>query len=185
MPVSMEDLKTLAARANALGVGIRRGFSVEWIDFSEDGVSVGAGDRIFHGHWLVGCDGGRSTGRKTAGFAFVGTEPEFTGSSVEVELADAHLLSPGRHYTRAGMFTFTPPGTIAMVAFDGGAFRRNAPVTLDHVQAVLREISGINVVVKALRPGGTDPLRPFSRQFLVPRCRPAAVTTLTPLLALS
>ena len=47
--------------------------------------------------WLVGCDGGRSTVRKQGGFEFVGTEPEFTGYSVQVEIADPSILPLGRH----------------------------------------------------------------------------------------
>ena len=46
--------------------------------------------------WLVGCDGGRSTVRKAAGFEFTGTDPEFTGYSVQAELDDPAVLKPGR-----------------------------------------------------------------------------------------
>ncbi|MGL4286443.1 MAG: FAD-dependent monooxygenase, partial [Phreatobacter sp.] len=91
------------------------------------------------------------TVRKAAGFAFAGTEPEFTGYSVDVELADPDQLSPGRHYTPSGMYTYARPGTIAMVAFDGGAFHRSQAITLDHVQAVLRQVSGTEVTVTALK----------------------------------
>jgi 2-polyprenyl-6-methoxyphenol hydroxylase-like FAD-dependent oxidoreductase len=70
---------------------------------------------------------------------------------VEVDVAEADELDRGRHYTPAGMYTFTPPGTIAMVEFDGGAFHRAVPVTLEHVQAVLRRVSGSAITVTALR----------------------------------
>jgi 2-polyprenyl-6-methoxyphenol hydroxylase-like FAD-dependent oxidoreductase len=151
MAVDLETLESvLAARASAMGVEIRRGFGVEHVDPSDDDVSVRAGGETFRGRWLVGCDGGRSTVRKATGFEFVGTDPEFTGYSVEVEMADPDRLRPGRHYTPTGMYTFTPPGTIAMVAFDGGAFHRTEPMTLDHVQAVLRRISGTDVTVTAV-----------------------------------
>ena len=43
------------------------------------------------------------------------------------------------------------PGTIAMVDFDGGARHRADPITRDHVEAVLRRISGTDVAVTALR----------------------------------
>jgi 2-polyprenyl-6-methoxyphenol hydroxylase-like FAD-dependent oxidoreductase len=100
---------------------------------------------------LVGCDGGRSTVRKHGGFEFVGTDPEFTGYSVQVELADPGQLPSGRHYTPTGMYTYQMPGTIAMVDFDGGAYHRTQPISLDHVQAVLRRVSGTDVIVTALR----------------------------------
>ncbi len=38
-----------------------------------------------------------------------------------------------------------------MVAFDGGAFHRTRPITLAHVQEVLRRISGTDVTITALR----------------------------------
>ncbi|PVX70719.1 FAD-dependent oxidoreductase [Paraburkholderia unamae] len=156
MAVDMESLETaLAARAHALGVEIRRGLAVEGFDQSGDGVSVHAGGETFHARWLVGCDGGRSTVRKAGGFAFAGTDAEFTGYCVEVELAQPDLLEPGRHYTPTGMYTFARPGTIAMVDFDGGAFHRTRSITLDHVQAVLRRISGIDVTLTALHLAAT------------------------------
>jgi 2-polyprenyl-6-methoxyphenol hydroxylase-like FAD-dependent oxidoreductase len=152
MAVEMEYLESaLAARASAMGVEIRRGLGVEDLDQSDEDVTIRAGGETFRGRWLVGCDGGRSTVRKAAGFEFVGTDPEFTGYSVEVEIADPDKLRLGRHYTPTGMYTYSRPGTIAMVEFDGGAFHRTRPITLDHVQAVLRRISGAEVTVTALR----------------------------------
>ncbi|MFM0200138.1 FAD-dependent monooxygenase [Paraburkholderia fungorum] len=152
MAVEMEHLESvLATRAIASGVEIRRGLGVDGFDQSEEDVTVRAGDEIFRGRWLVGCDGGRSTVRKAGGFEFVGTDPEFTGYSVQVEMADPDKLNPGRHYTATGMYTYQKPGTIAMVDFDGGASHRAEPITLDHVQAVLRHISNTDVTVTALQ----------------------------------
>ncbi|MBB3426148.1 2-polyprenyl-6-methoxyphenol hydroxylase-like FAD-dependent oxidoreductase [Rhizobium sp. BK312] len=152
MMVEMESLETiLAARAEAMGVEISRGFGVESFEQSDEGVSVCAGGETFRGHWLVGCDGGRSIVRKAGGFEFVGTDPEFTGYSADVEIADPGKLQTGRHYTATGMYTFSPPATIAMVDFDGGAFHRTQPITLEHVQSVLRRISVTEVTLTALK----------------------------------
>jgi 2-polyprenyl-6-methoxyphenol hydroxylase-like FAD-dependent oxidoreductase len=152
MVVAMEDLEcALAARASAMGVEIRRGLGVENFDQSAEDVTIRAGDETFRGRWLVGCDGGRSTVRKAGGFEFVGTDPEFTGYSVEVEVTDPDKLPLGRHYTPTGMYTYSRPGTIAMVDFDGGDFHRIQPITLEHVQAVLRRISGADVTLTALQ----------------------------------
>ena len=137
-------------RATAMGVKITRGCGVEDFEQTDDEVTVRAGAETFRGRWLVGCDGGRSMVRKTAGIGLTGTDPEFTGYSVQVELAGPEKLVPGRHYSAMGMYTYAPPGTIAMVDFDGGAFHRTNPITHDHVQAVLRKISGIDVTVAAL-----------------------------------
>jgi len=156
MAVAMQDLESaLAARASAMGVEIRRGFGVEDLDQSGEEVTIHAGGETFRGHWLVGCDGGRSTVRKACGFEFVGTDPEFTGYSVEVDMADPDKLCLGRHYTPAGMYTYSRPGTIAMVDFDGGTFHRTQPITLEHVQAVLRRISGTDVTLTALQLAAT------------------------------
>jgi len=66
-------------------------------------------------------------------------------------MADPDKLVPGRHYTPTGMYTYQQPGTIAMVDFDGGAFHRTRPITREHVQAVLRHISGTDVTLTALQ----------------------------------
>ena len=140
----------LTERAEASGVEIRRGETVESFAQTGESVVVQAGGHASRGRWLVGCDGARSTVRKAAGIAFAGTEPEFTGYSVQAALAGADVLEPGRHYTAQGMYLFTPPGTIAMADFDGGAFHRTAPITREHIEAVLRRISGTDVTVATL-----------------------------------
>lgn len=162
LAVEMEHLEAvLAARAGAMGAEIRRGVGVEGFDQTQDELTVRAGGETFRGRWLVGCDGGRSLVRKAGGFEFTGTDPEFTGYSVDIELADPDALPLGRHYTPTGMFTYARPGTVAMVEFDGGAFHRVQPITLDHVQAVLRRVSGVEVVVTALKLATTWTDRAF------------------------
>jgi 2-polyprenyl-6-methoxyphenol hydroxylase-like FAD-dependent oxidoreductase len=152
MATTMEHIETvLSARAQTAGVEIWRGAGVESFDQSADSVTVRTAGKTFKGRWLVGCDGGRSTVRKAGGFEFTGTEPEFTGYSVEVELADLDKLAIGRHYTATGMYTYQAPGTVAMVDFDGGAFHRTEAVTLDQVQSVLRRVSGTDTTVTNLR----------------------------------
>ncbi|MGX1786220.1 FAD-dependent monooxygenase [Bosea sp. NPDC055332] len=161
MAVEMEALETaLATRANAMAAEIRRGLGVTEIDQSDEEVAIRAGKEVFRGRWLIGCDGGRSTVRKAGGFEFSGTEPEFTGYSVDVILADPESLPAGRHYTPTGMYTYARPGTIAMVDFDGGAFHRRQ-ITLEHVQAVLRRVSGTDVTLAALRLATTWTDRAF------------------------
>jgi 2-polyprenyl-6-methoxyphenol hydroxylase-like FAD-dependent oxidoreductase len=151
MASTMEHVESvLAARAIAMGVEIRRGMSLQDVEQSTAGVTVHAGGETFRGLWLVGCDGGRSTVRKVGGFEFVGTNPEFTGYSVQVELKDPDSLASGRHYTATGMFTYQKPDIIAMIDFDNGAFHRTKPISLGHVQKVLRHISGTDVTLTAL-----------------------------------
>jgi len=152
---------TLAARAGMMGVEIRRGVEVEDFEQSADEVAIRAGGQTVRARWLVACDGGRSTVRKAGRFAFTGTEPEFTGYSVQVELADPEKLRIGRHYTPTGMYFQSRPGTIAMVEFDGGALHRTQPVTLELVQAVLRRVSCTDVTLTSLNLATTWTDRAF------------------------
>jgi 2-polyprenyl-6-methoxyphenol hydroxylase-like FAD-dependent oxidoreductase len=152
MMVTLDVLETvLAARARAMGVEIRYGAGVEGFEQSEEAVTVRAGGAVFRGRWLVGCDGARSVVRKAGGFGFMGTEPEFTGYSAMVELADPDALRPGRHQTPAGMYSYARPGTLALAEFDGGSSHRAGPITRDQIEAVLRRVSGTDVRLTALR----------------------------------
>lgn len=162
MASEMAYLETvLAARAAEMGVEIRRGTAVEGVEQLVDGVLVHTPGGTCRAQWLVGCDGGRSRVRKACGFGFSGTEPEFTGYSAHVELVDAGLLAPGRHYTAGGMYTYQQPGILAMADFDGGAFHRTEPITREHIQAVLQRISGTSVCVASLRFAATWTDRAF------------------------
>jgi 2-polyprenyl-6-methoxyphenol hydroxylase-like FAD-dependent oxidoreductase len=152
----MEELESvLVRRAEALGVGIKRGLAVTGFHQTADGVTVQSGDQSFQGKWLVGCDGSRSVVRKAGGFEFSGTEPEFTGYSAQVDIADPEKLRSGRNLTPTGMYFQSQPGYLVMVEFDGGAAHRNEPVTLEHVQEVLRRISNTDVTIKALHAATT------------------------------
>ena len=146
------ELETvLARRVEALGVTIRRGLPITDFQQTGDGVTVHSGDQSFKGKWLVGCDGSRSIVRKTGGFEFAGTEPEFTGYSTQVDIADPEKLSPGRNVTPTGMYLQSQPGYLVIQEFDGGAFHNSdKPITLEHVQAVLRRVSNTDVTISAL-----------------------------------
>jgi 2-polyprenyl-6-methoxyphenol hydroxylase-like FAD-dependent oxidoreductase len=154
--VEMEHIeRVLATHALAVGVEIRRGCGVDGFDVTDDEVTVHAGEQRLRARWLVGCDGGRSTVRKRGGFEFVGTDPELTGYSVQADLADPEKLALGRHYTLTGMYTQWRPGSLGIADFDGGAFHRTRPITREHVQAVLRRVSGTDVTVTAVNLAST------------------------------
>lgn len=145
----LEAVETLLSeRASKLGVDIRRGVTVSAVAQHGQSVAAHAGAEVHEARWLVGCDGGRSTVRKLAGFDFVGTEPQFTGYTMRATLADPERLRTGFHPTRSGMYLRLPgDGHIAMMDFDGGRFDRSQPLTRDHLQAVLRRVSGIDVTI--------------------------------------
>ncbi|MEJ0103815.1 MAG: FAD-dependent monooxygenase [Bacteroidota bacterium] len=148
----MKELETvLCRRAEALGVKIRRGLAVTDFHQTGDGVIVQSGDQSFQSKWLVGCDGSRSAVRKAGGFEFAGTEPEFTGYTTQLDIADPEKLSPGRNVTATGMYMQSQPGYVIIQDFDGGAFHNSEkPITLEHVQEVLRRVSNTDVTLTAL-----------------------------------
>ena len=148
----MQELETvLTHRATSLRVTIRRGLALTDFQQTRDGVTVQAGDQSFQCKWLVGCDGSRSAVRKAGGFEFAGTEPEFTGYSAKVDIADPAKLKPGRNVTQTGMYLQSQPDYVIIQDFDEGAFHNSGkPVTLDHVQEVLRRISNTDVTLTAL-----------------------------------
>ncbi len=153
----MAELESvLARRAEALGVGIKRGLAITNFHQTEDRVTVRAGDQSFESKWLVGCDGSRSVVRKAGSFQFAGTEPEFTGYSIQVDIADPEKLKPGRNQTATGMYLQSQPGFVIIQDFDGGSFHNSEkPITLEHVQEVLRRISNTDVTLKALQVATT------------------------------
>lgn len=148
----IQELETvLTRRAEALGAEIRRGFAITGFHQTANGVTVQSGDQSFQGKWLVGCDGSRSIVRKAGGFEFAGTEPEFTGYTVQLDIADPEKLSPGRNMTATGMYLQSQPGYVVIQDFDNGAFHNSEkPVTLEHVQEVLRRVSNTDVTISAL-----------------------------------
>jgi len=148
----MEELETvLVRRAESLGVEIRRGLAITGFHQTGDGVIVQSGNHSFNGKWLVGCDGSRSVIRKAADFEFAGTEPEFTGYTAKVDIADSEKLKSGRNVTPTGMYLQSQPGYLMIQDFDGGAFHDSGkPIRLEHVQEVLRRVSNTNVTISSL-----------------------------------
>jgi 2-polyprenyl-6-methoxyphenol hydroxylase-like FAD-dependent oxidoreductase len=159
-PVDQQAVEAmLADRARALGIEVRRECDVTGFVQREDGVDVEwtspeGGGRI-RCAYLVGCDGGRSPIRKLAGFDFPGTPPTMTMYTAVVEIDHPeHLLPSGWRRTSGGVFSYGPfPGRLFMLDFSGPPENRDAPVTREEIEAVLRRISGTDVRVKALESG--------------------------------
>ena len=126
--VSLEKL--LARRAGDLGISIRRGVSVTAFSQADDTVTIHTSAGTVRAAWLIGCDGGRSTVRKLAGFAFPGTPPEITAYSAMVQITDPGTLKPGWNRTPAGVYVYGPgPNRVLVVEFKGPPADRDAPVT--------------------------------------------------------
>lgn len=150
--VTLEAIESLLAeRAEELGVELRLGAAVTDVTQASDHVTVHVGEEILQAKWVVGCDGGRSTVRKRAGFDFPGTDPQLTGTIAMAEFADPEKLRPGWNITPQGMYVNGPvPGRVSVVDFDGGAAARENTITLESFQETLRRVSGTDVTVTAL-----------------------------------
>jgi 2-polyprenyl-6-methoxyphenol hydroxylase-like FAD-dependent oxidoreductase len=150
----LDLVEILAARALALGAEIRRGTPLTGLAAEADGVAVRAGDDQVTASWLVGCDGGRSTVRRLAGFEFPGTDAEFTGRIATLTLADpADLPLCGWTRTAAGSYTHGPAGRVHVVEYGPEPADRHAPVTAGELEAGLRRVTGRPVRVTALAAG--------------------------------
>ncbi len=147
--IAQQDLEDiLAAHATGLGVEIRRGVAVTGL---EEGV-VRTSEGPLAAGWLVGCDGGRSTVRKFAGFGFPGVDPVFTGRQAIVEMTGAEGLVRGDwqrgeagSYVVGGWGTEEAPRihTVEFVPPEDG----RAEVTAEELQASLRRVSGVDVTI--------------------------------------
>jgi 2-polyprenyl-6-methoxyphenol hydroxylase-like FAD-dependent oxidoreductase len=72
-----------------LGIPVHRGVDATGFTQDETGVEVTLSDgRSIHAQYLVGCDGGRSIIRKTAGIAFPGSDPTVSHLLAELEVSE-------------------------------------------------------------------------------------------------
>lgn len=160
-PVDQHSIEAmLAERVQALGIEVRRGCDVTGVVQQDDGVEVawisdtGAGQ--LRCCWLIACDGGRSSIRKMTGFDFPGTPPSSTFYQAVAEIDHPERLLPiGWNRTSGGVFSYGPSAhpesrRLFMLDFSGTPENREAPVTREEIESVLRRISGMEVRVNAL-----------------------------------
>lgn len=150
--------RLLLDRAREAGVELRRQVELTGFEQDDDGVTVhlaptdGSAPESVRADWLAGCDGGRSTVRKLAGFDFPGTPPEITGYQAMAGLDGADGLGGGWTATDTGMYVHGPvPGRVLTVEFDGPPADRTTPVTAGELQGSLRRVSGVDVTVTEVR----------------------------------
>lgn len=138
--------------AASLGADIRRGHEVLSVRDDGEGVDVEVrgpdGTHTLRTGWLVGCDGGRSTVRKAAGFDFPGT-----AATMEMFLADIKGIE-----LKPRMIGETLPGGMVMVGpLPGGTTRivvcergtpprrRESPPSFDEVAAAWQRLTGEDI----------------------------------------
>jgi 2-polyprenyl-6-methoxyphenol hydroxylase-like FAD-dependent oxidoreductase len=154
--VDQQDLEAiLAQRVADLDIEVRRGCEVARFEQHPDSVEVGwtspAGPETARCSWLAGCDGGRSLIRKMAGFGFSGAPPSLTMYQAIVDLDHPERLRPGVSRMPEGVLMNGPrPRRLGLHDFSGPPADREAPVTREEVEGVLRRISGADVRVTAI-----------------------------------
>jgi 2-polyprenyl-6-methoxyphenol hydroxylase-like FAD-dependent oxidoreductase len=158
----------LAARAEELGVEIRRGHDL--MGLAQDAQSVrisvrtNSGDYEMTAQYLVGCDGGHSTVRKQLGVAFPGVDPTVVGhmGDVKLDAAALELLKMqvpelgGREFgiarTSTGNFAIVPMESmiyrVAAIEWDRDAANRERAMTLEDLQAAIRRVIGIDLPIQ-------------------------------------
>ena len=151
--VAQQQIEELLEKhALELGVVIHRGRGLTSFTQNESGVTVHTGQGDVDAGWLVGCDGGRSTVRKTAGFDFPGTAPTITGHQAIVDIEGAEQLGVGWQRVPDGMYVHGPiKGRILTVEFDGPPADRDDPVTAQELETSLRRLSQKDVRITGVR----------------------------------
>ncbi|PXX55651.1 2-polyprenyl-6-methoxyphenol hydroxylase-like FAD-dependent oxidoreductase [Nocardia tenerifensis] len=136
--------KILLDYARSLDVDIRYGTELTQLHQDADGVIANG----LRADYLVGCDGGRSTVRKLAGFEFPGTAPLMTARRVAAQVT-GELPPPGRLDNGTLLY-----GEGMVATFDFGDLdRHDGPVTAAEMQASIRRVAGVDVTVTNVGAG--------------------------------
>ncbi|MEU4221585.1 FAD-dependent monooxygenase [Actinoplanes sp. NPDC026623] len=114
-------------------------------------VDTAAGRRRLVAAYVAGCDGGRSTVRKLAGFGFPGTAPLMTIRYAHADMRDRRALPPpGR---LPGGTLFHDDDMIATFDFADTDPDRSAPLSADEITASVRRVAGVDVELGTFRGG--------------------------------
>ncbi|MEU7789374.1 FAD-dependent monooxygenase [Amycolatopsis sp. NPDC049159] len=127
---------------HAAGVRVLRGHGVTAVESDVDGVTVTA-EKAWRAKYVVGCDGGRSTVRKLAGFEFPGTPALLRTIAGQVRFA-GEVPPAGRYPGGAFLHGGSMVGTTEPAA-------NPEPVTTADFAASVRRITGADVVVEEFR----------------------------------
>ncbi|WP_138759960.1 rifampin monooxygenase [Modestobacter altitudinis] len=147
----------LEERAMDLGAQVRRGRAVAGVEQDDDGVTVELTDgEQLRSHYLVGCDGGRSTVRGALGVGFRG-EPARTETlmgemevGVPLEEVAATVAEIGGTDKRFWLRPFGG-GVHQVVVPAAGVSDRATPPTLEDFRQQLRTIAGTDFGVHSPR----------------------------------
>ena len=138
-----------------LGVAVRGGDEV--VSVADDGdlvTAVLADGRSVRAPYLVGCDGGHSVVRGSAGIGFEGTDATMTGRVAVASVADPSALRSDSRGVGGLLDVSSVPGEIGTIEFSGGPEDRRAPLTAAELRDSIRRVSGVpDVVVTGIERG--------------------------------
>ncbi len=136
--------RILAEWVTELGVHTLYGREVTGFVQHDSGVDVTLADgQVLRARYLVGCDGGRSFIRRTAGIAFPGWDPTTSNILAEVEMTDTppygvHRSAAGTHAfgraefeIRGGEIIYTEVGPIGVMVTEPNANNTAEPTLQD------------------------------------------------------
>lgn len=145
----------LANWATALGVRLETDARVTTVrDEGTSAVAQLADGREIRAGYVVGCDGGRSVVRKSAGFMFPGTTPTMTGRVATADLSDEDTPTAVLRGPNGLVNSLMVPGEVTTVEFDGrGPIDRDAPMTATELRDSMLRAGGLTVTVEKLHAG--------------------------------
>jgi 2-polyprenyl-6-methoxyphenol hydroxylase-like FAD-dependent oxidoreductase len=145
----------LADWAAELGVRVEGNARVTAVrDEGKSAVVELADGREIRACYIVGCDGGRSVVRKSAGFAFPGTTPTMTGRVAMADLSHRDSPTAVLRGPNGLVNSLMVPGEVTTVEFDGtGPTDRDAPMTAAELQDSMLRAGGLSVTVDKLYAG--------------------------------
>jgi 2-polyprenyl-6-methoxyphenol hydroxylase-like FAD-dependent oxidoreductase len=142
--------RLLGAWVGELGVPFIRSAEVTGFVQDDDGVDVALSDgRTLRADFLVGCDGGRSLIRKTAGIAFPGSDPTTSALIAEVELAEepawgihrdargVHALARVDYEIRDGKVVYADEGPVGVMVTEEHVGATAEPTLRDLQEAMI------------------------------------------------
>lgn len=154
--------RILAEWIGELAVPIHRGRELKGFVQDDAGVTIELSDgATLRASYLVGCDGGRSLVRKTAGIEFPGWDATTSSILAEVEMAEepplgihrtargVHAFSREQYEIRDGKIIFAKEGPIGVMVTEKTAGATGEP-TLDELRELLVEACGTDYGIRRL-----------------------------------
>ena len=143
--------RILAGWVDELAVPIYRGVDVTGFTQDEIGVDIALGDdRLLRAGYLVGCDGGRSLVRKTAGIAFPGSDATVSNLIAQAELAELppewgirrdalgiHSIGRVDYKIRDGQIIYADEGPVGVLVTERHVGQTSEPTLRDLSEALI------------------------------------------------